>query len=414
MKTLLLLALGLLLPVAARADDDDDVETVMGRQLPALEVDDPTRGVLTREERAAFDERDFSTVVYRGASVLDLEPAYVHGIREGLELLYLREYKGARDHFAQLDKQFPGTGISAAANTLVWQALMLENFDFEFDTQYWAASKVARAELEAALDQPGQEAWEHFLLGGMIGIEAIHTMRHERYLPALQLAFDAMDQIARSKEHAPDFTDLLLADGMYNYWRSVVTISTDLLPDFGDNRVTGIQQMTLVEQQGIFLGPPATLSLAFTWLEERELKRAVTSCVKNKRRYPDNVINNLMLGNVYTYMRKFDSAIRSYDDILRVAPDNRRVHYYRGVALMRSGQRDEARASFQKYLSFPYMEDYQRAGAHYRLGQVYYKDKDYSAARAEYKAAVKINGHRAADKRLDRMKAQKKAGKIDY
>src|SRR5690606_28993051 len=138
----------------------------------------------------------------------------------------------------------------------------------------------------AALAIPGNEGWEHFLMAGVAGIEAIHTMRKESYLPALQLAFEAMDHVQRSKEAAPAFVDLLLADGMYNYWRTVVTMSTPLLPDFGDHRVEGIEQMQKVEIEGVFLGPPTTLALAFTWIEERKHRNALIACLKNQRAYP--------------------------------------------------------------------------------------------------------------------------------
>jgi len=397
--------------------DDDDMETVTGRSLPPTGIDEPAEvghELLTPEQYQALQDRPYPPVVYRGAEALSLEPEYVHQVREGLEYMYRRDYNGARDYFADLDQEYPGRPLASVVNTLVWQAIMLENFDFKYDDQYWVSSAQARRDLEGALEVPGGEGWEHFLMAGMVGIEAIHTMRREKYLPALQLAFEAMDHAQRSREAAPDFVDMLLADGMYNYWRSVLTITTKVLPDFGDERVLGIQQLQAVERGGVFLGPPATLALAFTWLEERELKRAISSCLRNKRAYPNNVVNNLMLGQTYTYMRRFDAALEAYDRILTSAPDNKRVHYYRGVTLMRMGRSPEAEQEFLAYLGFDYMEDYQRAAATYRLGQVYYRQKQYERAHDQFKAAVKMTGYKPAKRKLERMKQLKKQGRIDY
>jgi len=242
----------------------EDLETVTaGRHTPLTlpeEWENPMRREgLTPQEAKALP---YSVEAYRGAEQLGLHPEYVEGVRAGLHLMYLRDYKGVREHFRALDERFPGTGISPVADTLVWQALMLENFDYKYDSQYWVTTRLARDQLEAALEVPGNEGWEHFLMAGIVGIEAIHTMRQERYLPALQLALDAMAEAGKAKEAAPEFTDLLLADGMYNYWRTVVTQNSRVLPDFGDKRMEGLEQMRKVEAEGVFLGPPSSLALA--------------------------------------------------------------------------------------------------------------------------------------------------------
>lgn len=394
--------------------EDMASETVSGKRLPSLDLRATPNPSISNEQMEAFQDREFDAVVYRGARVLDLEPAFVNGIREGLELLYLRDYRGARKYFEALEGDYPHTGISATANTLVWQAMMLENFDFKYDEQYWVSSAQARADLEEAIALPGGEGFKQFLMGAIVGIEAIHHMRHEHYLKAIELAFEAMDHVAAAKEAAPEFTDLMLLDGLYNYWVTVVTLSSDILPDFGDERVTGIEQMRHVETHGIFLAAPASLAMAFTWLEEHELKRALEATMRTHRRYPDNVINNLLLGNTYTYMRRYPRALEVYDDILQVAPDNKRVHYYRGVTLLRSGDATAAEQALSTYLAFDYMEDYQRANGLYRMGQALYRQKRYGEAWTTWKEAVHVNGHKGAKAKLERMKRKRREGVIDW
>jgi len=422
MKAFLVSLCAVLLGAAPRAvaQDEtelpDDMETVTaGRHTPLTlppEWENPMRREgLTPQEAKALP---YSIEAYRGAEQLGLNPEYVEGVRQGLELMYLRDYKGVREHFRILDQRFPGTGISPVADTLVWQALMLENFDFKYDSQYWVTSKQARKELEAALATPGNEGWEHFLMAGIVGIEAIHTMRQEHYLPALQLALDAMAEAGKAKEAVPEFTDLLLADGMYNYWRTVVTQNSKVLPDFGDNRMEGLEQMRTVESEGVFLSPPASLALAFSYIEEHELKAALSACARNARSYPDNIINNLLLGQVQTYMRRFTTAMATFDRILAVDPDNKRVRYWRGVTLLRAGRSPEAEQELLTYLAFDYMEDYQRAAGHYRLGQAYYRQRRYGEAEEQFKQAVKLSGHKGAKASLDRMRRLRREGRITF
>lgn len=359
-------------------------------------------------------DRPFPPSTYVGAHALDLEPEFVHGVQEGLDLLFLRRYNDARDHFTKMEETWPGCSLAAVADTLVWQALMLENFDFKFEKQYQVSTKEARKGLEAALKQPGNDAWEHILLGGIVGIEAIHSVRKSSYMPALQLAFTAMDHISKARALAPNFVDLTLADGMYNYWRSVVTMSSDLLPDFEDRREEGIKQMQVVEQTGVFLQPLASLALAFTWAEEGDNKRTLNACTRNRSRYPDNIINNLVTATTYITMKRYDKALEVLDDVLRVDPNNKRVRYWRGVAQLKSGNLGEAEKELKLYLASDYLEDYQRGNAHYRMGQVYARQKEHAEAYAAFKAADKVSGHKGAKRALDRMKERKKAGKISY
>lgn len=402
---------GLLLWVclsSAAAADDDTFETFTGqKERPRVEaVPEP---VLPALPAAAGD---YAPAVVAGAQALATDPAFVHDVRLGLDRLFRRDYDGARAHFEAVERRWPDSGVAAVAETLVWQALMFENFDFRHEKAWKAASERARKGLTAALDRPGNEGWEHFMLAGIVGIESIHTMRREQYLSALQLAFEAMDHAERARAAAKDFVDLLLADGIYNYWRTVVTMSSRVLPDFGDHRAEGLQQMQTVEAAGVFLAAPATLSLAYSWLEERDTRRALASCKKNHDAYPNNVVNNLLLGRVYVADNKFDSALRVYDAILTAAPDNRRVHYYRALALMRAGRIDDAKAALGRYLATEYLESWQRSAALYRLGQIAYRQKRYDDAEVHWQQAIRIDGNKPAKQRLEHLRELSRKGQL--
>lgn len=353
-------------------------------------------------------------LVSAGAAALELEEDYVRGTRDGFAMVFRREYKQARKHFVALDQRYPGTGISGSVDALVWQALMLENFDFRYDKQYQVANKKAVADLKTALQEPKHQAWEHFQLAGLMGVEAIHQIRQGTFLPALSRAFEAMDHVQAAGEASPDFVDLQIAEGMYNYWRTVVTKSSSMLPDFGDHRAEGISQIQTVEREGFFLQAPATLALAFSWLEERQYAKAESAAMRNRALYPNNVINNLLLGQSQLYQRKYDAARSSFQDVLKASPQNNRAVYYLGLTDLRQRRLGDAAAQFEKYLAADHLEDWQRASALYRLGQVRYRQKRYSDAAEHYAAAVKTNGHKPSKAALNQMKARRKQGKIDF
>ena len=289
---------------------------------------------------------------------------------------------------------------------------MIENFDFKYSDQYEVAFTETKHRLDAELKEPGNEAWEQFLLGGMLGLDAIHTMRNGNFVSSLAKGFDAIRALDRCKELAPEFKDVLLGDGIYNYWRSVVTMHSKVLPSFGDHRQEGIEQMMEAEHHGIFVRAPASLSLAFSYLEERELKRALGYSLKASRHYPDNVINNLFQARIYVYMRNYSSAERVLKGILETVPDNERSHYYLAIVYARTQRLPDAKQELDVYLAFDLIPEYE-AQAHYRQGNILFRMKDYDQAERCYKEAWKADKHKGAKRRLARMKKMRKEGKID-
>lgn len=415
------LALAFAAPAEEQPPQDDPASTedsLTGVVVPPLEREPRSAELLgplpTDLSFEEYKNLPFPPAAYRGAKVMSLEPEFVDGVQKGLELMYERKYEGAREHFASLEERFPGTAVRSVIDVVVWQALMLENFDYRYDKQYWTASKQARRDLEAAIATPGNDAWEQLMYAAIVGIESIHTVRQGNYLNALSLAFQAMEAIERCRAAAPDFVDLKLADGLYNYWRSVITMSSKLLPDFGDHRVEGIEQMQLVERTGVFVQPLATLSLAFTWMEQNDHKRAASSCSVNRSRYPDNVVNNLVCGMIYINMRRFPEAQEVFDRIVAVDPANTRVHYFKGLAHLKSGELEPAKSEFTTYLGSQHLEPYQLSYTNYRLGQVYSRQHDYAKAVEHYKEAVRVDGNKPAKAAVERLEDRRKEGKITW
>lgn len=400
-----------LLWVALAWAEDEESETVTGSRPPPLSTVPTTPSTEPAPAPPPQSSSAWPANVVRGATALGMDVDVVGRCNEGIQALYKRDYKTARASFDALagDPRIPG--ISPVGQALIYQSLMLENFDFRYEGPYLSAAKKGRAELEAALAVPGQEAIENFLLAGLLGVDAIHTLRKGDYLVALNRGYDAMKAVHRSQEAAPGFVDPLLGDGIYNYWRTVVTMSSSLLPDFGDHRVEGISQMARVESQGVFLAPAATMALTFTWMEEGEHKKALASALKNRAAYPNNVINNLLVGRIYLNMRKYDSAEQALRQVLRVAPDNQRAHYYLGRVHLRQRRHPEALAEINLYLSFKDLSDSFRAEGYHVKGDIYYRQELWREAELAYAEAWRLGKLKRSKTRLDMAKERQKTAK---
>ena len=407
------LAVAGLLGSPAFADDDgapDVGDTVAGKPagIPPVQADasehvDPA----FQATLSTLEGRPLPAIALLGGKQLQTDPAFVDQCQQGIELIFRRDYAGARARFGQLAARSPGTGVGPVGDLLVWQALMLENFDFRFEGQYQTALRQSRTELELAISMPGNAAWEHFLLAGVLGIDSIHMMRKEEWGKALNRGYEAMKVVARVKEFAPEFVDVQIGDGLFNYWITVVARTTKAIPDLGDKRELGISQMKAVEAKSIFLRPAATLALTYTWIEEGRMKDALVSAQRNQQRYPDNVINNLVLGRVYMYNRMYPESEATYKKVLSTDPKNQRVHYYLGRLHLRTQRHDDALAAFSRYLGFPDLGAYDRATALYYKGTILQRKQDWAGAQAAYGESWKVGKLDKAKKRLDELPAAK-------
>lgn len=350
--------------------------------------------------------------VVLAADALDMEVDFIGRAWQGTEHIYGREYKQGQDIWFALHQDYPGRAVQHIGSVLVYQSRMMENWDFRGEDQYRYHSDEAIRQLEAAIEEPGNEGWEHFAMAGMLGIESINVFRKDEYVAAVGKGIDALNHIQEVKQVAPNFADIYLCDGLYKYWRTVVAQSSKAIPDGVDERQAGIADMKLAEQKAVFVGPGSSIGLTYTYIEEDQYKTALTYTSKLKQDYPSSVINLLLHARVQLYLKRYNPALKTLDQVKAVAPENQRMHYYYSTAYMKKGALLKAHASVDTYLGFSDVTAYYRGQAWHRKGDLYYRQKNFDEAEKAYKEAVRLTGYKPAKKRLEKIKEMRKAGEI--
>ncbi len=339
----------------------------------------------------------------QAAAMLQIPVDLLVRTQQACQLVFARRYRDAKVVFDAISVGYPTTGVGPLGTAIMYQALMFENFDWKYDAQFRAASAATRAQLERGLDEAGAEPLEHFVLAGVGGLDAVHSLRKGDYLTALGNALVAMRALTQTEEEAPDFPDLRIGDGMYEYWRTVVTASSDILPNFPDRRVEGIRHLMQAESGGVLLGPGASLVLAYAYIEEHDLPRALQEVDVNVTRYPDCVVNNLTRGRILTSMRRYDDALAVYDRVIAQNVQNERVYYFRGIVLSRLGRLPEAMAAWTAYLAYPSPPAEYKGQTWYRLGIARERSGDLEGARTAFASGAGL-GNQAAANALESLK----------
>ncbi|MFZ5478997.1 MAG: tetratricopeptide repeat protein [Myxococcota bacterium] len=399
--TQLLLAMFLAFgPAFAQDEEEDDLsENTITQQAGGGTLDGASQDALE-----AFLNRPYESKSYIAAEALKSDVKMIEECRKAVEAVYLRDYKGAKKQFDAVAEAWPTTGMGPLGRALLYQALMFENFDFRYEKQYKSAFDDTKRQLEKGRAAAGDEALESFVLAALLGMDAIHFMRKGEFLAAINRGVEATKALETTKKLAPTFADAALGDGLYLYWRSAITRNSKVLPDFPDKRQEGLELMKKAEREAAFLGPGATLALAYSWIEERDLRRALDRSLQIRLAYPDNIINNMTLGRIYTSMRRYDDALRMYDEVLADEKDHQRSHYHRGIVLARLGRYPEAQKAYETYLGFKDLTKDARGQTYYRLGALHVRQKQADKAEAYFKQAVATNGNEAAKRALERLK----------
>jgi tetratricopeptide (TPR) repeat protein len=390
-----------------KVDLSDTVTGVKGR-APSVQIGDVNskRGELLYdgEKKRQYPER-----IYDGAKWLKSTPEFVWTCWRVMDALYKRDKLGIHGILDEARQKFPDSGIAPTGKALLWQIFMLENFDFKYEKQYKFSFQAAKQELELASMTPGNDAWEAFLMGALLGVDGIHEMRKEKWLSALNRGYEGIQKIEEAKQLAPDFVDARLGDGLWLYWRSLLAMNIPAIPDFADERVKGIEMMQLAEREGVFLRPAASHALTYTWIEESKLGIAESTALRLAKRYPDNIINLQVLGRVQHYRRKYTASEGSFKRVLEVDEKNERAHYYLARLYLRWKKYDLAKTHIEKYLTYDLSKSH-KGYAYFIQGKVYSRLEMWGAAEKSFRTSykeIKLSSAKAlAERAAEKAKSQ--------
>ena len=79
------------------------------------------------------ESQDPTANIRHAATSLQMDPQHVQRASEALNLVYARDYRGARTAFSELHKEHPELALGNVGRMLIFQCLMLENFDFRYE-----------------------------------------------------------------------------------------------------------------------------------------------------------------------------------------------------------------------------------------------------------------------------------------
>lgn len=307
---------------------------------------------------------------------------------QGLELIYERRYSEARSTFRGLEQRFPESAIGPFGLVMLAQAQMGENLDFLHDAVYTASYKESITRMDRAIGKGVAVPWNTFLRGCAKGVNSLYMYRKDKLLAALQEGLSALSDVEAAQKADAAFMDPYIGLGVYNYWRSSITLRYKNLPFFPDKRDQGLRQMEIARDKGIITPTLARLALGYSYLDRRLPEKALRETNLLKASYPQSVLTLQLAGQVYTRLHMASKAKDAYLDVLKIDPKNVAVCNSLGMFEMNRTY-DYAKASqyFERYVNnIP--NDYYLPQARTRLGDTYWLTGQKAKAEEQWKLAL--------------------------
>ncbi len=185
-----------------------------------------------------------------------------------------RRYREVKELFDRMEKNDPGSLLPSMGRLL---SLMVQSLEkgapkAQLEKAFAAEFPKNQARMKE-LERRGElNAWDHFLMGGSLGVRGLYELNHHRYVRAFMHGMRALSQIHTVAALDPGIHDVAFATGLYKYYRSVKTRYLWFLPFVGDQREEGLAEIREAMERGHYAVPAA--KIARVMLSEQEGKDA--------------------------------------------------------------------------------------------------------------------------------------------
>ncbi|MFO1463766.1 MAG: tetratricopeptide repeat protein [bacterium] len=317
----------------------------------------------------------------------------------GQTLIFNRQYSQAEAHFDRLARQYPDSPLGSFGLMALYNAKMFENFDFSLDQTFDQEQRRNQVIVDKVAASKTSSAWDNFLCGASSGLRGFYYIRKDEYFKALGASNQAKKCLERALELDPEFVDVNLGLGLFNYWKSVFTSRIRFLPFFKDRRKEGIEQINKAIAEGSVVNDLAIAALTFVYHEQNNGKLGLPLAQTLLDKYPANIIMKNLKGNFLSLIGQNQAAIQVLDEVLKESPETNVARYFKALAYYRAGDLAAAQANFEEFLANKPSPAWQ-AYAHYMLGHIALRNGQRDVAWKNFKAGENVYGKYAPNLKM--------------
>lgn len=133
--------------------------------------------------------------------------------------------------------------------------------------EYDAAFDATSRRLDRLVEEEGWTPWARALDAMHQGIDGLFASNRGEYLLLLERCGTVLEHLDVLEEEAPEFVDVQLAGGLFDYWATVIAHELPYVPAFSDRRAVGLELMRDAAKSGSLLRGPAAWGLTLSLVD---------------------------------------------------------------------------------------------------------------------------------------------------
>ena len=202
----------------------------------------------------------------------------------------------------------------------------------------------------------------------------------------------------------PSFDDARMSIGAYNYVVGVIPgfVRFLLLPlgIHSAGKDLGIQQLETAAEKGKNASTDARMLLIVVYSRERRYEQALNVVSELYAKYPRNFVFELTKASTYGKMKRWDDAVRTYEDVLMKVESKRdgydrlsaaRLYYVLGTSNVERLQIQPALDAFGKVVNAKDAPVDEKANAYLWMGKIYDSANDRPQALQQYDSILALD-----------------------
>jgi tetratricopeptide (TPR) repeat protein len=184
------------------------------------------------------------------------------------------------------------------------------------EDEFYRYCELAIEKGEKTLIKNPKNAWAKFFIGGAEGAKGSYESKYERWITAFRYGWKGVSILSELKKKQPEIIDIDYGIGMYNYWRSAMTMKMRWLPGIEDKREQSIRQLYRVMDTGTYSKDAAAEKLIPILHNEKRFEDALKIAAEMLEKYPQNIIFKWGMAESQFGLKRYKEAQLAFADIL--------------------------------------------------------------------------------------------------
>ena len=253
-------------------------------------------------------------------------------MKKGINEIINQKYDSAKVNFTELNSRYPEVPFGR----IYWAAVEIaRSYDLaeKFNSDYIKKNlTVAVDSAQSLIKRDSKNPWNYYFSALAQGYYAYFNALKKDWLPALDYGLKSISSFEKCLNINPQFYDGYTAIGSFKYWKSRKTEFLNWLPFVDNEEKKGIDYLIIATHHYSYNEYLAFNSLIWIYIDKKKYDSAVKLAEKVLKQYPDSRTFKWGLARAYEGI-DVKKAIKVYDQLLNSYENMKNSNHYYEIVL---------------------------------------------------------------------------------